>query len=107
PPRRPAGRARGRLAGTGRVPAPAGRAQRVTIELELPDDLARFRLPAGVNKQLQELLDKEAAVAVFGAPPVDGLGSAGGFNIMVEDPRDACAAERPGGATPPRCRAAS
>jgi multidrug efflux pump len=28
---------------------------------------------------------QEAAVAVFGAPPVDGLGSAGGFKIMVED----------------------
>jgi multidrug efflux pump len=27
----------------------------------------------------------EAQVAVFGAPPVDGLGSAGGFKLMVED----------------------
>jgi len=27
----------------------------------------------------------EAAVGVFGAPPVDGLGTAGGFKIMVED----------------------
>ncbi|HVP13609.1 MAG TPA: efflux RND transporter permease subunit, partial [Phycisphaerae bacterium] len=27
----------------------------------------------------------EAEVSVFGAPPVDGLGTAGGFKIMVED----------------------
>lgn len=27
----------------------------------------------------------EAQVAVFGAPPVDGLGSAGGFKVMVQD----------------------
>ncbi len=28
---------------------------------------------------------EEALVAVFGAPPVDGLGSAGGYKIMIED----------------------
>lgn len=28
---------------------------------------------------------QEAMVAVFGAPPVDGLGNAGGFKIMIED----------------------
>jgi multidrug efflux pump subunit AcrB len=28
---------------------------------------------------------QEAQVAVFGAPPVDGLGNAGGFKLMVED----------------------
>ncbi len=27
----------------------------------------------------------EAAIAVFGPPPVDGLGSAGGFKVMIED----------------------
>ena len=27
----------------------------------------------------------EAAVSVFGSPPVDGLGTAGGFKLMVED----------------------
>lgn len=31
---------------------------RVTIELEIPGDLARFRLPRGVNARLQELLDR-------------------------------------------------
>ena len=30
----------------------------------------------------------EAVVGVFGAPPVDGLGTAGGFKIMVEDRGD-------------------
>lgn len=34
-------------------------AQTVTIEMELPDDLARFRLPAGVHSRLQELLDRQ------------------------------------------------
>ncbi len=31
----------------------------VAIRLEIPDDLARFRLPSGVNKRLQELLDRQ------------------------------------------------
>jgi hypothetical protein len=31
----------------------------VAIELEIPDDLARFRLPPGVNDRLQELLDRQ------------------------------------------------
>jgi multidrug efflux pump len=28
----------------------------------------------------------DAVVSVFGAPPVDGLGTTGGFNLIVEDP---------------------
>ncbi len=39
---------------------------------------------AELRKQYAEQI-QEAAVAVFGAPPVDGLGSAGGFKLMVED----------------------
>ncbi len=31
---------------------------------------------------------EEAIVAVFGAPPVDGLGNSGGFKLMVEDRGD-------------------
>ena len=31
----------------------------VAIELELPDDLSRFRLPTGVQARLQELLDRQ------------------------------------------------
>ena len=30
----------------------------VVIELEMPGDLRQFRLPRGVNRRLQELLDK-------------------------------------------------
>ncbi len=33
--------------------------QVVAIEVELPDDLAKFRLPSGVNARLQELLDRQ------------------------------------------------
>ncbi|MGO9464883.1 MAG: hypothetical protein ACLQIB_55905 [Isosphaeraceae bacterium] len=32
---------------------------RVTIELELPGDLARFRLPRALNKRLHHLLDRQ------------------------------------------------
>jgi hypothetical protein len=31
----------------------------VLIELEMPDDLERFRLPAGLHQKLQELLDRQ------------------------------------------------
>ncbi len=33
--------------------------QMVAIQLDVPDDLARFRLPPGVNTRLQELLDRQ------------------------------------------------
>ena len=33
--------------------------QVVAIELEVPDDLARFRLPPGVQARLQALLDRQ------------------------------------------------
>ena len=38
------------------------------------------------RRMFSEILD--AQVAVFGAPPVDGLGSAGGFKLMVQDRGD-------------------
>jgi hypothetical protein len=31
----------------------------VAIKLEMPSDLSRFRLPPGVNRRLQELLDRQ------------------------------------------------
>lgn len=31
----------------------------VHLEIEMPDDLARFRLPAGVDRRLQALLDRQ------------------------------------------------
>ena len=33
--------------------------QCVQIEIEVPDDLAKFRLPTGVQRRLRELLDKQ------------------------------------------------
>ena len=33
--------------------------QVIAIELELPGDLSRFRLPAGVDSRLHELLDRQ------------------------------------------------
>ena len=33
--------------------------QPVAIELEIPDDLARLRLPEGVQARLQSLLDRQ------------------------------------------------
>jgi hypothetical protein len=33
--------------------------QHVLIELEVPTDLDRFKLPKGVNERLQELLDRQ------------------------------------------------
>ena len=33
--------------------------QAIHLELEVPDDLARFRLPEGVQQRLTELLDKQ------------------------------------------------
>jgi len=34
-------------------------AQAVQIQIEMPGDLARFRLPKGVQKRLKMLLDKQ------------------------------------------------
>jgi hypothetical protein len=33
--------------------------QAIQVEVEMPGDLARFRLPKGVQKRLQSLLDKQ------------------------------------------------
>jgi multidrug efflux pump len=47
---------------------------------EMGADAIASKLRAACYREVQE-----AAVAVFGAPPVDGLGSAGGFKVMVRD----------------------
>ncbi|MCC6494402.1 MAG: efflux RND transporter permease subunit, partial [Pirellulales bacterium] len=47
---------------------------------ELGADAVAAKLRAACYRDVQE-----ASVAVFGAPPVDGLGSAGGFKVMVRD----------------------
>jgi multidrug efflux pump len=49
---------------------------------------ARDRAGPYIAEQLTAKLRaaiQEASVSVFGAPPVDGLGNAGGFNIIIED----------------------
>jgi hypothetical protein len=48
----------------------------VAIELEVPDDLARFRLPRGVQVRLQELLDRQdqgTALTVAERQEAEGL----------------------------------
>ena len=40
---------------------------------------------ANVRKKIAQANIQEAYVAVFGAPPVDGLGTLGGFKLQVED----------------------
>ena len=47
---------------------------------EMNADAVAANLRAACYREVQE-----ANVAVFGAPPVDGLGSAGGFKLMVRD----------------------
>jgi hydrophobe/amphiphile efflux-1 (HAE1) family protein len=47
---------------------------------EMGADAIGAKLRAACYREVQE-----AQVAVFGAPPVDGLGSAGGFKVMVRD----------------------
>ncbi len=41
--------------------------QMVAVELEVPDDLARFRLPAAVDARLQRLLDRQDRGQVLSA----------------------------------------
>ncbi|MDY3562842.1 efflux RND transporter permease subunit [Gemmata sp. JC673] len=47
-------------------------------------DRAADAIAAALQEQLRTEVP-EAVVAVFGAPPVEGLGTAGGFKIIVED----------------------
>jgi multidrug efflux pump subunit AcrB len=47
-------------------------------------ELSADAIAAELRRRYAEQI-QEAAVAVFGAPPVDGLGSAGGFKLMVKD----------------------
>jgi multidrug efflux pump subunit AcrB len=49
----------------------------------------RDRQADAIAAKLQEAFNEQvptALVNVFGAPPVDGLGTAGGFKLVVEDP---------------------
>jgi hypothetical protein len=42
--------------------------QSIRLHLELPDDLARFKLPEGVNERLTSLLDKQDSGQVLTDP---------------------------------------
>ena len=50
-------------------------------------DLSGDAIAAALQRRFQTEI-KEAMVNVFGAPPVDGLGTAGGFKMVVEDRGD-------------------
>jgi multidrug efflux pump len=48
------------------------------------DDETAPAVEGKLRRAFMEKID-DAQVAVFGAPPIDGLGNAGGFKLMVED----------------------
>ena len=51
------------------------------------DELRDTAIAEGLRQKLFQQIE-DAQVAVFGAPPVDGLGNAGGFKLMIEDRGD-------------------
>jgi multidrug efflux pump subunit AcrB len=53
------------------------------LQPELGGDAIAARLRDQFHAEI-----KEGIITVFGAPPVDGLGTAGGFKIMIEDRTD-------------------
>jgi multidrug efflux pump len=53
----------------------------------LSDDLSGDAIAARLQSALQKEIS-DAQVNVFGAPPIDGLGTAGGFKIIIEDRGD-------------------
>src|SRR5262249_53749335 len=50
-------------------------------------ELSGDAIAARLQKLLQDEV-KDGAINVFGAPPIDGLGTAGGFKIVIEDRGD-------------------
>jgi len=56
------------------------------------EDLSGDAIAARLQKALQDQIP-DAQINVFGAPPIDGLGTAGGFKIIVEDRGDSGLAE--------------
>ncbi len=51
------------------------------------EELSSTAVAARLRKQFSEVMD--AKVGIFGAPPVDGLGSTGGFKLQIQDRRGA------------------
>jgi multidrug efflux pump len=63
---------------------------------EFPNRHAPDLSADAIAVKLQSELSTEvagASITVFGAPPVDGLGNAGGFKLIVEDPNNSGAPE--------------
>jgi len=56
------------------------------FEERIPRGLSASTIAAQLRQSLGTL--QEAVVGVFGAPPVDGLGSTGGFKLQVQDRAD-------------------
>jgi multidrug efflux pump subunit AcrB len=52
-----------------------------------PRGLSADVIAAGLERKLQDEI-QEGLINVFGAPPLDGLGTAGGFKIIIEDRGD-------------------
>ena len=84
---------------SGRISGPVVRARRVRLELRLdvhhPRSLRQAARPRLVQRRNRRRLRTElaaglpeASVAVFGPPPVRGVGTAGGFKVMIEDRGD-------------------
>ncbi len=55
-------------------------------ERKIDPKLSALVIAAGMRDQLGEI--QEAAITVFGAPPVDGLGNTGGFKLQLQDRGD-------------------
>jgi multidrug efflux pump len=55
------------------------------FEERVKEGLTADGIIAGLRKQLAAANIQEAFVGVFGMPPVDGLGTLGGFKLQVED----------------------
>ena len=58
-----------------------------SFEERAKEDRTADVIAAELQAKFSEQIPK-AKVNVFGAPPVDGLGAAGGFTLVVEDPMD-------------------
>lgn len=58
---------------------------------EFHDRVAMHRTADGIAEELRELFQREiydADINILGAPPIEGLGTAGGFKIVIQDRGD-------------------
>jgi len=61
--------------------------ERARLEWQAQIDLSGEGIAARLQEALQDEIP-EGIVNLFGAPPVEGLGTAGGFKIVIEDRGD-------------------